>query len=62
MPHVGELLSKYETLEPSLEVVHTYLAKARRQLAALPESDGRTGLTGLADYLDREAALLADDV
>ncbi len=62
MPHVGELLSKYETLNPSLEVVHTYLAKARRQLAALPESDGRAGLTGLADYLDREAALLADDV
>jgi octaprenyl-diphosphate synthase len=51
---VNELLARYETLEPSLAVIGRYLEEARRALKILPESGGRAGLLGLADYLAQQ--------
>jgi hypothetical protein len=60
MPRVSELLVKCETLGPSLEIIEGYLNKARQMLGTLPESNGRTGLFGLAEYLARQTAVLSD--
>jgi octaprenyl-diphosphate synthase len=51
---VNELLVKYETFGPSLEVVADYLQQARRALRVLPETGGRAGLFGLADFLAQQ--------
>jgi octaprenyl-diphosphate synthase len=56
---VKELLVKYETFEPSREVVNRYSDQARRTLRILPESNGRTGLLKLADFLAQQTAALA---
>ena len=56
---VHELLSKYETFEPSLEVIAKYLEQARRALRVLPESGGRAGLFNLADFLAQQTGALA---
>ncbi len=53
---VNELLVRYETFEPSREVIAQYLEQARRALRILPESDGRAGLFGLADFLAQQTA------
>lgn len=55
---VGQLLAKYRTLEPSLEMVAGYLDKARRALKALPDSAGRAGLSKLADFLAQQTGAL----
>ena len=46
LSEVGALLSKYQTLAPSLKSVHNYLETARHALAELPESRGRESLLG----------------
>ncbi len=56
---VNELLARYETLEPSLAVIGRYLDGARRALKSLPESGGRAGLLGLADFLAQQTDGLA---
>jgi octaprenyl-diphosphate synthase len=56
---VHELLARYETFEPSLEVIGRYLEQARRALRILPESAGRTGLFSLADFLTQQTGTLA---
>src|ERR1700722_4763680 len=56
---VNELLVKYETFEPSLEVIAKYLEQSRRALKTLPESDGRAGLFNLADFLAQQTGALA---
>ena len=58
MKRMTELLLKYETLEPSLEILRQYLDKARRSLRALPASAGRAGLLGLAEYLAEQTETL----
>src|SRR5471032_1744417 len=58
LPAVNELLTKYETFEPSLEVIARYLEQARRALRGLPESAGRAGLLGLADFLAQQTGTL----
>jgi octaprenyl-diphosphate synthase len=58
LPAVNGLLLRYETFEPSLEVIAKYLAQARSALAMLPESNGRSGLFGLADFLAQQTATL----
>ena len=55
MKRLEELLTKYEALGASLEIIHQYLEDARLRLASLPGSGGRAGLAGLADYLARQA-------
>jgi octaprenyl-diphosphate synthase len=56
---VNELLAEYGTLAPTLEVIHRYLKQGRRALRILPETDGRNGLIGLADYLAQQTDSLA---
>jgi octaprenyl-diphosphate synthase len=51
MKQMTELLAKYETLSPSIEIMRGYLGRARQALAPLPASDARSGLLALADYL-----------
>jgi octaprenyl-diphosphate synthase len=51
MKQMTELLAKYETLSPSIEIMRGYLGRARQALAALAASDARSGLLALADYL-----------
>jgi octaprenyl-diphosphate synthase len=57
---VTELLVRYETLGPSLELIERYLTQARQSLRSLPESDGRAGLAGVTDYLARQTAALSE--
>ncbi|MGP8054209.1 MAG: polyprenyl synthetase family protein, partial [Limisphaerales bacterium] len=59
LPAVNELLARYETFEPSQEVITRYLEQARRALRILPESGGRAGLSGLADFLAQQTGALA---
>jgi len=58
MPRINELMAKYETLSPTLEVVQRYLEEGQQALRALPESGGRAGLLGLADYLAQQTGVL----
>jgi octaprenyl-diphosphate synthase len=58
MRRLEALLAKYEALGASLAVIHQYLEAARRSLQALPASNGRAGLLGLAEYLARQADAL----
>jgi octaprenyl-diphosphate synthase len=57
---VTELLLRYETLGPSLELIERYLTQARHSLRSLPESDGRAGLAGVTEYLARQTAALSE--
>ncbi|HEY3762615.1 MAG TPA: polyprenyl synthetase family protein [Verrucomicrobiae bacterium] len=59
LPVVNEFLAKYETFEPSLEVVEKYLEQARRALNALPKGTGRNDLVNLADFLAQQIETLA---
>lgn len=56
---VNELLDKYETFEPTREVIFRFLDQARRALRGLPESNGRSGLFGLAEFLAQQTDALA---
>lgn len=58
MEGVTKLLSRYETLGPSLETIHQYLKTARQRLRLLPASDGRAGLLGLTECLARQTEAL----
>jgi octaprenyl-diphosphate synthase len=53
---VNELLAKYETFEPSLEVINNYLAQARVAIKTLPENAGREGLLDLTEFLAQQIA------
>lgn len=55
---VNELLVKYETFEPSLEVIANYLEQARGALKMLPENAGREGLFDLTEFLAQQIASL----
>ena len=59
LAQVSALLSKYDTLSPSVENVHEYLENARQRLSHLPESAGRASLLGLTEYLARQTEALA---
>lgn len=59
---VNEILVRYETFEPSREVIAKHLELARRALKLLPESDGRAGLFGLADFLAQQTAALTVNI
>ena len=55
---IAPLLAKYETLAASSEIIHDYLAQARRVIEVLPGSGGRLGLFELCHYLDRQTDAL----
>ncbi len=57
---VNGLLSRHETLQPSVGLIGKYLDQARQSLRALPESAGRAGLFGVTDYLARQTAILTE--
>ena len=58
MNRLAELLARHEALGASLEIIGQYLEEARQSLQALPASNGRDGLLGLAEYLARQAEVL----
>lgn len=60
LPRVSELLARYETLGPTLEIIERYLGQARQIVLTLPESNGRAGLLGVTDYLSRQTAALSE--
>jgi len=55
---INRLLVKYETFQPSLQVIRQYLVEARGALSWLPESGGRRGLLGLTNFLAQQTDLL----
>ncbi|HEV2319636.1 MAG TPA: polyprenyl synthetase family protein [Verrucomicrobiae bacterium] len=55
---VNELLVRYETFEPSVEVIVKKLAQARSSLNILPENAGRDGLLELTEFLSQQIANL----
>jgi octaprenyl-diphosphate synthase len=56
---VNRLLAKYETFAPSVLEIERYLGLARQALAQIPDSDGRTGLFGLTNFLAQQTAVLS---
>jgi octaprenyl-diphosphate synthase len=55
---LGELLAKYEALNAARQSIQFYLKRADDFLRALPVSRGRSGLSGLIDYLAHQTAVL----
>ena len=58
LPRVNELLAKYGTLGPTVAVIRRYLEQGRQALGGLPDTGGRAGLLGLADYLAQQTGAL----
>jgi octaprenyl-diphosphate synthase len=56
---VNEMLARYETFEPSLEVIVNYLEQARAALKILPGNAGREGLGELTEFLSQQIGSLA---
>jgi octaprenyl-diphosphate synthase len=52
------MLTAYQTLPASLEIMRGYLEKARQIVRLLPASHGRTGLLGLTEFLAHQTDLL----
>lgn len=59
MGRISELLSKYEALTGSLDIMGRYLRKSRQALDLLPGSKGRAGLQALTDSLATQTRALA---
>jgi octaprenyl-diphosphate synthase len=55
---VNHLLLKYETFQPSLQIIQKYLAESRTALNGLPASNGRAGLLALTDFLAQQTGVL----
>jgi len=55
---INELLVKYETFEPSLDVIVQYLEQARAALKVLPENAGRDSLLDFTEFLAQQIANL----
>lgn len=53
---VNELLVRYSTFGPSLQVIERYLEQARQALRVLPQSPGRDGLFDLVDFLAQQTS------
>jgi octaprenyl-diphosphate synthase len=56
---VNEMLVKYETFEPSLEVIVNYLSQARTALKILPENAGRDSLLEFTEFLSQQIGNLS---
>jgi octaprenyl-diphosphate synthase len=55
---VLELLEHYQALTESRRVVHEYLASARQNLSTLEDTDCRSALVGLTEYLAQQTDAL----
>ncbi len=58
LPQLVQMMNAHEALHESREVIRNYLRSARQIVNGLPESDNRTGLLGMVDYLSRQTDLL----
>lgn len=58
LERVLELLQKHDALKESRRVIFQYLAVANKSLAVLPESEGRTALAMLSEFLGRQTVAL----
>lgn len=58
MPVVNQILRKHSALETSLIVVRQHLSNAAQFIKDLPQAEGRSGLTALTHYLDRQTDAL----
>jgi octaprenyl-diphosphate synthase len=58
MQAMGVLLSKYDSLSGSLQILEEYLVKARGIIQRLPPARARSGLTCLADFLQQQTEML----
>ena len=57
-PQVMSLLRAHKALDESWRAIHQYLQSARKTLQGLPESESRTSLSGLIDYLAQQTDVL----
>jgi octaprenyl-diphosphate synthase len=57
---VSDLLRRYDTFKPSVEIVQQQLHRASHSLRSLPESCGRTNLHALTEYLARQTVALLE--
>jgi octaprenyl-diphosphate synthase len=55
---VVELMVKYEAFAESRSVIQQYLVAARESLRTLPPGEGRSGLTGLTEFLAEQTEAL----
>ena len=58
-PELLSILDAHGALDGSCAAVQEHLARARQELAGLPDSPSRAGLAGLTDYLARQTEALA---
>src|SRR4051812_643446 len=58
LPRILELLKTHQTLPESQEAVHEHLGRARQTLSSLADTESRTGLMGITDYLAHQADVL----
>jgi octaprenyl-diphosphate synthase len=58
LPRVLALLERYDALDASRQVIDQHLQDARSQLAVLPDSEGRRGLTRLTEFLAQQSQAL----
>jgi octaprenyl-diphosphate synthase len=58
LPRILDLLKTHRTLPESQEAVHEHLGKARQTLSSLADTESRTGLMGITDYLAHQADVL----
>ena len=58
LPQVMELLQTHEAMDESRRAVHQYLQGARKALHTLPESESRSSLSGVVDYLAQQTDAL----
>ena len=58
LTEISALLSKHDTLAPSVETIHQYLERARQMARMLCDTPGRAALLGLTDYLARQTDAL----
>lgn len=57
---VHPLLTRYQALRPTVDLIERYLGQARQSLRSLPESVGRAGLLGVTDFLAQQTAALSE--
>ena len=61
LSQVLELLERHGTLDRAREFIHEYLYVARQSLNPLPDSDHRTRLCALTEYLAQQTDALGDE-
>jgi octaprenyl-diphosphate synthase len=58
LPHVRELLERFDALAEAQRVIQQYIASGRKTLGTLPDSDSRCSLLGLLEFLAQQTGSL----